>query len=62
MFMLAPDAPDAATVVARARARGVRVNALGARTIRALTHLDVSTAQCLRAADLLAECIDAPVA
>jgi threonine aldolase len=60
VFMLAPDAPDAATVVARARARGVLVNALGARTIRALTHLDVSTAQCLRAADLLAECIDAP--
>ena len=35
---------------------------VGARTLRALTHLDVSTAQCLRAADLLAECIDAPVA
>jgi hypothetical protein len=28
------------------------------RTIRALTHLDVSAAQCSRAADVLAEIID----
>jgi len=61
VFTLGPAAPDAATVVAQARARGVLVNALGARTIRALTHLDVSSAQCSRAADLLAEIIDARV-
>jgi len=58
VFTLAPNAPDAATVVAQARARGVLVNALGVRTIRALTHLDVSAAQCSRAADVLAEIID----
>ena len=59
VFTLGPEAPDAATVVARARARGVLVNALGARTIRALTHLDVSSAQCSRAGDVLAEIIAA---
>ncbi len=59
VFTLGPTAPDAATVVAQARARGVLVNALGVRTIRALTHLDVSAAQCSRAADVLAEIIDA---
>ena len=57
VFMLGPEAPDAATLVAQARARGVLVNALGARTIRALTHLDVSSAQCSRAGDVLAEII-----
>jgi threonine aldolase len=59
VFTLEPAAPDAATVVAQARARGVLVNALGARTIRALTHLDVSSAQCGRAADVLGEIIGA---
>jgi len=59
VFTLGPEVPDAATVVARARARGVLVNALGARTIRALTHLDVSSAQCSRAGDVLAEIIAA---
>jgi threonine aldolase len=38
-------AVDAATLVQRARARGVLVNAFDARTIRAVTHLDVSAAQ-----------------
>ena len=42
VFTLAPDAPDAPALVAAARSRGVRVNALGARTIRALTHRDVA--------------------
>jgi threonine aldolase len=60
VFTLGPTAPDAATVVAQARARGVLVNALGVRTIRALTHLDVSAAQCSQAADVLAEIIGAP--
>jgi threonine aldolase len=31
------------------------INALGPRTIRAVTHLDVSRAQCMRAADILVE-------
>ena len=42
VFQLAPGAPDAATLVARARERGVLLNAFAARTVRAVTHLDVS--------------------
>jgi len=36
---------DAPTLSAQARARGVLVNAFGPRTIRAVTHLDVTRAQ-----------------
>jgi len=42
VFSLGPDAPDAAAVIAAARARGVLVVAFGARTVRAVTHLDVN--------------------
>ena len=59
VFALAEPASDAARVVARARGRGVLVNPLAARTVRALTHLDVSREQCLRAADVLLDCIEA---
>ena len=55
VFRLAPDAPDATTLVAKARERGVLINAFGPRTIRAVTHLDVSRDQCQRAADVLVE-------
>ena len=55
VFGLAPDAPDAMALVAKARERGVLINALGPRTIRAVTHLDVSRDQCARAADVLVE-------
>jgi threonine aldolase len=55
VFRLAGDAPDAATVVARARERGVLVFSIGPRTIRAVTHLDVSRKQCEEAAEILAE-------
>ena len=41
IFHMAEDAPDAATIVARAKEPGVLVSALGARTVRAVTHLDV---------------------
>jgi len=44
---------DAPTLSARARERGVLVNAMGPRTIRAVTHLDVSRAQCEEAASVL---------
>jgi threonine aldolase len=54
VFGLAPGAPDAATVVARARAEGVLIFAFGPRSARAVTHLDVSRGQCERAADVLA--------
>jgi threonine aldolase len=55
VFDMAVDAPDAPTVVARARERGVLVFAFGPRTIRAVTHLDVSREQCERAAEILVE-------
>jgi threonine aldolase len=55
VFSLRDGAPDAATVVARAAQRDVHVLAFGPRTIRAVTHLDVSRADCERAADVLAE-------
>jgi len=45
---------DAPTLSARARDLGVLVNAFGPRTVRAVTHLDVNRAQCVRAADVLA--------
>jgi len=60
VFHLAPDAPDAATVVARARKRGLLLFPFGARTVRAVTHLDVTRAQCEQAAAILVETIEAP--
>ena len=54
VFGLAASAPDAATVVGRARAAGLLVNAIGPRAIRAVTHLDVTRDACLQAAAILA--------
>ncbi|HEY6512444.1 MAG TPA: GntG family PLP-dependent aldolase [Burkholderiaceae bacterium] len=45
---------DAPTLSARAREHGVLLNAMGPRTLRAVTHLDVSRAQCVQAAVALA--------
>jgi threonine aldolase len=59
VFGLVPDAPAAATVVARARSRGVLAMALAGRTVRVVTHLDVSREQCERAAAILVEIVDA---
>lgn len=58
IFRMEEGAPDAATIVARAEEKGVLVSAFAARTLRAVTHLDVSRDQCRRAADLLAEVIE----
>jgi len=55
VFHLAQDAPDAATVVARARERGVLLMAFAARTLRAVTHLDVDREDCEKAAQVLLE-------
>ena len=55
VFRLAADAPDAPTLVARAGQRGVLMFAFGARAVRVVTHLDVSRAQCERAAAMLLE-------
>lgn len=49
VFHLREGAPDAATVVRRARERGVLLIAFGERMVRATTHLHVDRAQCERA-------------
>ena len=53
VFRMRADAPDADTFVALAREHGVLLNAFGPRTLRAVTHLDVSAEQCRRAAEVL---------
>jgi threonine aldolase len=50
-------AADAATIVAKAKAAGVLISALAARTVRAVTHMDVSREQCRRAGEVLDEII-----
>jgi threonine aldolase len=57
VFSLGPDAPDAPAVVERARERGVLIIAFGPRTLRLVTHLDVSRLQCEQAADVLLDLI-----
>jgi len=57
VFRLREGAPDAATVVERARERGVLLFPFGARTLRAVTHLDVTAEQCDRAAQVLSDII-----
>jgi threonine aldolase len=57
IFHIAPRLPDAAWIVARAADAGVLISAFAARTVRAVTHLDVSREECRRAADLLASVI-----
>ena len=57
VFRLREGAPDAATVVERARERGVLLFPFGARTLRAVTHLDVTAEQCNRAAQVLSDSI-----
>jgi len=54
IFRTADGAPDAATVVARAKEKGVLVGAFAARTVRAVTHLDVTRDQAKRASEVLA--------
>jgi threonine aldolase len=51
-------APDAAAIVARGQEMGVLISAFGERTVRAVSHLDVSRDLCRRAADLLAAVIE----
>ena len=53
VFHLGDDAPDGATVAARAKERGVLLFPFGARTLRLVTHLDVTRAQCEEAAAVL---------
>jgi threonine aldolase len=53
VFRMADGAPDAPSVVAAARTAGVLVVAFNARTIRAVTHLDVTREQVAEAAERL---------
>ncbi len=57
IFHMTEGAPDAATIVAHAAKAGVLVSAFATRTVRAVTHLDVTQDECCRAADLLADVI-----
>ncbi len=59
VFRLCEDGPDAATVVARAAEAGVLVVPFGPRTVRAVTHMDVSRDDCERGAAALARAIAA---
>jgi len=61
VFRMADGAPDAPSVVAAARAAGVLVVAFSARTIRAVTHLDVTRDQVAEAADLLVAAAESAV-
>jgi threonine aldolase len=58
VFSLDPGLPDAATIVGLVKEAGVLVSALGPRTIRAVTHRDLSRPDCARAANLLAAVIE----
>jgi threonine aldolase len=58
IFHLRNGAPDGDQVVALARERGVLVFAFGPRTVRAVTHYDVSREDCDQAADILAAIAD----
>ena len=60
IFTLAPGEPDAAAVVAGARAKEVFVVAFGPRTVRAVTHLDVTRDQCELAADVIVAVVSGP--
>jgi threonine aldolase len=53
VFHLQAETIDATTLVARARERGVLLNAFGARTVRAVTHVDVSRDQVEQAGEIL---------
>ena len=59
MFHLVEGAPDAETVVARARERGVLVFSFGPRIVRAVTHYDVTRDACERGAEVLAAAAEA---
>ena len=61
VFSLAPRAPDATLVVAAAREAGVLVVAFGPRTIRAVTHLDVTREQVAEAAEHLVAAAESAV-
>ena len=58
IFHMDDDAPDAATIAARAKEAGVLVTVFGPRTLRAVAHLDVTAEQCRRAGEILGRLIE----
>lgn len=58
--IVAIEGVDAARAVADLAEHGVRAGALGATTLRLVTHLDVSTDDCHRAADALRDVLGQP--
>lgn len=58
IFHLGSGMPSAEQVVARARELGVLVIAFGPRIVRAVTHYDVSAAECAEAAEALARILE----
>lgn len=59
IFHLNDNAPDAETVVKRAKEKGVLIFSFGPRTIRAVTHLNVTKDQCRKAAEILSGIVKA---
>ncbi len=57
MMQLPPDGPPADAIVELARERGVLVIAFGPKTVRLVTHFDVSAEACDQAADILASVV-----
>jgi len=57
IFYMEEGTPDAATIAARAKDAGVLVSVFAARKLRAVTHLDVTREDCVRAAGILADVI-----
>jgi threonine aldolase len=57
IFSVESSGPDAASILAAARLQGVLVVAFGPRTLRAVTHLDVTREQCEFAAGVLLDVI-----
>ena len=57
VFSVTAEGPDGPGIVARARERGVLIIAFGPRTIRLVTHLDVTRGQCEQAAQVLLDII-----
>lgn len=53
VFQLKPPAPDAAAFAAQLAGQGVKVIPFGPRVVRATTHLNVSRADCERAAEAM---------
>jgi len=58
VFRLTEASADAQTVVNRARERGVLALAFGPRTVRVVTHLDVSREACEKAGDILLQVLE----